>query len=142
MKAVNSYLNFKGNAEEAFNFYKSVFGGEFALVMRFKDIAEAGKMPPEVQEKIMHIALPLKNGSVLMASDAVGYMGKQFTEGNNYNICISPESMEEGEELFNDLSKGGKVGMNYEKQFWGAWHGQLTDKFGIHWMIDFDPKFQ
>ena len=103
MKAVNSYLNFKGNTEEAFNFYKSVFGGEFALVMRFKDTAEAGKMPPEVQEKIMHIALPLKNGSVLMASDAVGFMGQQFAEGNNYHICISPESKEAGEELFNDF---------------------------------------
>ena len=142
MKTVNIYLNFKGNTEEAFNFYKSVFGGEFSLVMRFKDTSEASKMPPEVQEKIMHIALPLKNGSVLMATDSLESMGQNLIEGNNYSICISPENMEEGETLFNALSKGGKVDLPYQKQFWGAWHGQLKDKFGIQWMIDFDAKFQ
>ena len=142
MKAVNTYLNFNGNTEEAFNFYKSVFGGEFALVMRFKETAEGAKMPPEVQDKIMHIALPLKNGSILMATDSLESMGQKVIEGNNYFICISPESVEEGEKLFKDLSAGGKVELDYQKQFWGAWHGQLTDKFGIQWMLDFDPKFQ
>ncbi|MEO7314366.1 MAG: VOC family protein [Ginsengibacter sp.] len=142
MKAVNTYLNFNGNTEEAFDFYKSVFGGEFSMVMRFKDTSEAGKMPPEAQDKIMHIALPLKNGSILMATDSLESMGRKLIEGNNYSICISPESMEEGETLFNALSKGGEIDLPYQKQFWGAWHGQLKDTFGIQWMIDFDPKFQ
>ena len=142
MKAVNTYLNFNGNSQEAFNFYKSVFGGEFSIVMRFKDTSEAANMPPEVQDKLMHIALPLKNGSILMATDALESMGQKLIEGNNCHIMISPDSVEEGDKLFKDLSAGGKVDMDYQKQFWGAWHGQLTDKFGIHWMIDFDPKFQ
>lgn len=142
MKAVNTYLNFNGNTEEAFNFYKTVFGAEFALVMRYKDTSEAAKMSSDDLDKIMHIALPLKNGSILMATDSLESMGRKLVAGNNYSICISPESMEEGETLFNALSKEGKVDIPYQKQFWGAWHGQLTDKFGIQWMIDFDPKFQ
>ena len=142
MKAVNPYLNFNGNTEEAFNFYKSVFGGEFAMVMRFKDTQEANKLPANEQEKIMHIALPLKNGSVLMATDAIESMGQKLEAGNNFHICISTESKEEGDKLFNALSVGGKVGLPYQKQFWGAWHGQFADKFGIQWMIDFDENYQ
>lgn len=142
MKAVNPYLNFNGNAEEAFNFYKSVFGGEFAMVMRFKEMPESEKIPSREAEKIMHIALPLKNGSILMASDALESMGQKLTGGNNFYICISTESKEEGNRLFDALSAGGKVGMPYEKQFWGAWHGQFADKFGINWMIDFDENYQ
>lgn len=142
MKAVNTYLNFNGNTEEAFNFYKSVFGGEFSMIMRFKDTSEAEKMPKDVLDKIMHISLPLKNGSILMATDALESMGQKLVKGNNYYICISPESLEEGEKLFKDLSAGGTIEVNYEKQFWGAWHGQITDKFGTQWMIDFDPNFQ
>jgi PhnB protein len=142
MKAVNPYLNFNGNTEEAFNFYKSVFGGEFAMVMRFKEMPESEKMPAGDAEKIMHIALPLKNGSVLMATDALECMGQKLTAGNNFYICISTESKEEGNKLFDALSAGGKVGMPYEKQFWGAWHGQFADKFGINWMIDFDENYQ
>ncbi|MEO6812487.1 MAG: VOC family protein [Ginsengibacter sp.] len=142
MKAVNPYLNFNGNTEEAFNFYKSVFGGEFAMVMRFKEMPESEKMPAGDAEKIMHIALPLKNGSILMATDALECMGQTLTAGNNFYICISTESKEEGNKLFDALSAGGKVGMPYEKQFWGAWHGQFADKFGINWMIDFDENYQ
>ncbi|MEO6845183.1 MAG: VOC family protein [Ginsengibacter sp.] len=142
MKGVNPYLNFNGNTEEAFNFYKSVFGGEFSLIMRFKDTQEASKLPANEQEKIMHIALPLKNGTILMGTDALESMGQKLTTGNNFYICVSTGSKEEGNEIFDALSVGGKIGIPYEKQFWGAWHGQFTDKFGIQWMIDFDENYQ
>ncbi len=142
MKAVNPYLNFNGNTEEAFNFYKSVFGGQFAMIMRFKDTQEASKLSASEQEKIMHIALPLKNGTILMATDALESMGQKLNAGNNFYICISPESKEEGNKLFDALSAGGKIEIPYQKQFWGAWHGQFTDKFGIQWMVDFDENFQ
>jgi PhnB protein len=136
MKVVNPYLNFNGNAEEAFNFYKSVFGGEFATLMRMKDAA--GMPVAEGQEeKIMHIALPLGNGQVLMASDA---NPATFKEGNNYYISLHTESEEEGKKLFDALSAGGKVNHPFEKQFWGSWHGNFVDKFGVRWMVNYDPQ--
>ena len=140
MKAVNTYLNFKGNTEEAFNFYKSVFGGEFANVTRFGNTPEADKVPEEDKNKIMHIALPLSNGSVLMATDALESMGHTLTPVNNYSICISTESKEETDKLFASLSAGGKVEMPPMQMFWGAYFGMFTDKFGIQWMLNYDPN--
>lgn len=140
MKAVNTYLNFKGNTEEAFNFYKSVFGGEFMNVTRFGNTPEADKVPEEDKNKIMHIALPLSNGSVLMATDALESMGHKLTPGNNYSICISTESKEETDKLFAGLSAGGKVEMPPMQMFWGAYFGMFTDKFGIQWMLNYDPN--
>jgi PhnB protein len=141
MKAVNPYLNFNGNTEEAFNFYKSVFGGEFFMLLRFKDTQEADKVAAGDAEKIMHISLPLKNGSVLMATDSLESMGQKLVAGNNFYVCISAESEGEGNQLFNALSEGGKIGSPFEKQFWGAWHGNFTDKFGIQWMVNFDEHY-
>jgi PhnB protein len=140
MKAVNPYLNFNGNSEEAFNFYKSVFGGEFLTVMRFKDTAEAQKLSADDGEKIMHIALPLGKNNVLMATDVLGSIGQKLVMGNNFYICIEAESEDEGRQLFEKLSEGGKAHHAFEKQFWGAWHGNLSDKFGVKWMVNFNPQ--
>jgi PhnB protein len=139
MKVVNPYLNFNGNTEEAFNFYKSIFGGEFGMVMRMKD-AQGMPVPEGQEEKIMHISLPLKSGQVLMASDNCN--DATFRTGNNYYISIHADSIEEGQQLFDALAAGGKVNHPYEKQFWNSWHGNLTDKFGTNWMVNYDPQLQ
>ncbi len=139
MKVVNPYLNFPGNTEEAFNFYKSVFGGEFSTVMHMKDVQ--GMPVPEGQEdKIMHIALPLDSGQILMASDNCNEA--TFKEGNNSYISIHADSVEEGQKLYDALSAGGKADHPFEKQFWGSWHGNLIDKFGINWMVNYDEPTQ
>ena len=141
MAKLNPYLNFPGNTEEAFNFYKSVFGGEFPAVMRYKDTAEAGKISAEDGEKIMHMALPIGDGNVLMGTDFLESMGDKLTMGNNISLSLSPTSEEEANKLFNGLSAGGKVTMPLAKTFWNAYFGMLDDKFGIHWMINYEyPK--
>lgn len=141
MSSMNPYLNFQGNAEEAFNFYKSVFGGEFQTVMRFGDMPGCDESPIAENEKnlIMHISLPVAGGA-LMASDAVESMGQNVSFGNNCYICISPASREESDRFFNGLSEGGKVEMPMSDTFWGAYFGTCTDKFGVQWMINFDSK--
>jgi PhnB protein len=143
MATINPYLNFKGNTEEAFNFYKTVFGGEFAALMRFKDIpaqegCDGAKLSENDLEKIMHVALPIGNGNVLMATDALESMGQKLTEGNNYSISVSAESKEEADKLFNGLAEGGKVEMPLGDAFWGAYFGMTQDKFGIRWMVNYD----
>ncbi|SMO53854.1 VOC family protein [Solitalea koreensis] len=140
MATINPYLNFNGNTEEAFNFYKSVFGGEFAVIQRFKDTPEADKVPDSEKEKIMHIALPIGNGNVLMATDALESMGHKTTLGTNFHLSISTNSEEETTKLFNALSAGGKVTVPLAQMFWGAFFGMCTDKFGIQWMVNFDTK--
>lgn len=141
MAAFNTYLNFPGNTEAAFNFYKSVLGGEFAAVMRFKDNPGSEKMPPNVQNMIMHIALPVGKGNMLMGTDVVeGQPGPKLQVGNNVSISISPESEAEAKQLFEGLSSGGTITVPYEKAFWGAWFGMFTDKFGIQWMVNYDEK--
>jgi PhnB protein len=141
MATINPYLNFPGTTEEAFNFYKSVFGGDFVMVQRFGDTPDGGKMPPEVKNKIMHISLPIGNGNILMATDAIEQMGHHVTAGNNFYICISPESKEEADRLYKGLSAGGKVGTALQDMFWGAYYGDFTDKFGIKWMVNYTyPK--
>lgn len=137
MKTVNPYLNFNGNAEAAFNFYKSVFGGEFATIMRMKD-APGMSFPEGTEEKIMHIALPLNNGQTLMASDNCD--PSTYHSGNNYYISIHADSEDEGRKPYDALAAGGKARHPFEKQFWGSWHGNLTDKFGINWMVNYDPQ--
>src|SRR6267154_1105010 len=109
MKAVNPYLNFPGNTEEAFTFYKSVFGGEFAVVQRFKDTPEAGTVPENLKDKIMHISLSIGKGNVLMATDALESMEHKVTPGTNFHLSISTDSEEETNKLFDGLSAGGKV---------------------------------
>jgi PhnB protein len=137
MVTINTYINYNGNAEEAFTFYKSVFGGEFAMVQRFKDTPESDKLSAEDREKIMHIALPIGN-DVLMATDAVESMGHKLEEGNNFHLTISPDSKEEAARLFNGLSAGGTVTMPLQDTFWGAYFGMLKDKFGIQRMVNYD----
>ena len=142
MPTINPYLNFNGNTEEAFNFYKSVFGGEFITLMRFKDAPEVDKIPPSDREKIMHVSLPIGQGNVLMATDALESCGHSLTPGNNFYICIAVESKEEAERLFSGLSEGGKIQMPLQDMFWGAYFGMFTDKFGIQWMVSYDHNQQ
>jgi PhnB protein len=141
MATINPYLSFMGNTEEAFNFYKSVFGGEFTGIQRFKDIPEGDKMSAEDQEKIMHVALPIGGGNVLMGTDTLESMGHSLTVGTNISLSISAESKEEAEQIFNGLSEGGKVEMPLADAFWGAYFGMFADKFGVQWMVNYDyPK--
>lgn len=137
MKTVNPYLNFPGTAEAAFNLYKSVFGGEFTTVQRFKDSPEGGRVSADEGDKIMHISLPIGKENILMATDALESMGHPLTTGNNFHITIEAESEEEANKLFNGLSGGGKVTMPLAKTFWGAYFGMLNDKFGVQWMINY-----
>ncbi len=140
MATFNPYLSFPGNTEEAFNFYKSVFGGEFTTLQRFKDTPEAGKIPEKDKNKIMHVALPIGKGNVLMATDALESMGQKLTPGNNFYISINAESKEETERLFNKLSAGGKIELPLQDTFWGAYFGMFRDKFGIQWMVNYDKQ--
>jgi PhnB protein len=142
MATINPYIHFKGNTEEAFNFYKSVFGGEFAAVMRYKDVSqmegcEGTQVAEKDLEKIMHIALPLGNDNVLMANDVLESMGK-VSEINNFSLSVSGESKEDADRLFGGLSEGGKVEMPLADAFWGSYFGMLEDKFGIRWMVSYD----
>lgn len=142
MAGINPYLNFSGNTEAAFNFYKSVFGGEFLALMRFKDNAECAQMAESDKDRIMHIALPIGNGNVLMGTDALESMGQKLTFGNNFYICLSPESKEEAERLFNGLSAGGRIEMPLQDMFWGAYYGSFADKFGVQWMVNYEKNRQ
>lgn len=137
---INPYLNFEGNTEDAFNFYKSVFGGEFVNVTRFRDTPESARVPDNEKDKIMHIALPIGGGDVLMGTDALESMGHKLTVGNNMSLTITAESKEDADRFYKGLSAGGKNLMPMADQFWGAYFGMVTDKFDIHWMISFDPK--
>lgn len=139
MALINPHINFNGNAEEAFNFYKSVFGGEFAKVMRLKDLASP-EFPVAENDahKILHIALPIGN-NVLMGNDVPEFMGKVNENENRSKISVSTESREEADNLFNGLSAGGTVEMPIADSPWGSYFGMFRDKFGIEWMIDFDP---
>jgi PhnB protein len=139
MAIINPHINFNGNAEEAFNFYKSVFGGEFAKIMRFKDLASA-EFPVSENEanKIMHIALPIGK-SVLMANDVPEILGRTNENENRSKIVISAESKEEADKLFNGLSAGGQIEMPIADSPWGSYFGMFRDKYGIEWMVDYDP---
>jgi PhnB protein len=140
MAILNTYLNFQGNAEEAFNFYKSVFGGEFSAIIRFKDMPAAGKVAPGEEDKLMHVALPVGNGNTLMATDLLESHGHTLKTGNNYTISLSPASMDEANHFFNGLSAGGKVMVPLKKEMWGAYFGMFFDKFGVQWMVNYDER--
>ncbi|MDB5111223.1 MAG: hypothetical protein JWR67_2337 [Mucilaginibacter sp.] len=136
MAVLNYYLNFKGNTEEAFNFYKSVFGGEFKGLQRYKDAPDSDKLSAEDREKLMHIALPI-GGNILMGTDALESMGHYLIEGNNFYLSVGTESEEEADRIFNGLSAGGEVTMSLQKTFWGDYFGMLKDRFGIQWMVSY-----
>ena len=142
MPTLNPYVNFKGNTEEAFNFYKSVFGGEFSSLVRFKDTPEAHRVPANEQNMLMHIALPIGNGNMLMGTDALDSMGHTITQGDNMSLSINTESREEADRLFNGLSSGGKVEVPMSQMFWGDYFGMFKDRFGLQWMISYsgNPK--
>ena len=141
MAKINPHINFNGNAEEAFTFYKSVFGGEFAMVMRFSALSSP-EFPVAEHEanKIMHIALPI-GSSVLMGNDVPEILGKTNENENRSKIAISAESKEEADQLFNGLSKDGAVEMPISNSSWGSYFGMFRDKYGIEWMVDYDPKY-
>jgi PhnB protein len=142
MAQINPYIHFNGNAEEAFTFYKSVFGGEFAMVSRFKDFPfPEHPVSDNEANKIMHIALPIGKSNVLMASDTPEFMGKHNENETRSKISISAESKEEADKLFNGLSAGGIIEMPIDNSPWGSYFGMFRDKYGIEWMVDFDPKF-
>ena len=142
MASYHPYLNFAGNAEEAFNFYKTVFGGEFSAVMRFTDMEGCSEMPlsDTDKNKIAHISLPLENGTILMASDSLEAFGQKLNVGNNTYTCIVPDSRDDADRIFNGLSDGGKVEMPMADMPWGDYWGCFADKFGVQWMISHANK--
>ncbi len=142
MAQINPHINFNGNAEEAFTFYKSVFGGEFSKIIRFKDISsDEFPVPEKEANKIMHIALPVGK-NFLMANDVPEIMGKTNENENRSKISISSKSKKEADKLFNGLSAGGQIEAPIGDSPWGSYFGMFRDKYGIEWMVDFVPKNQ
>jgi len=140
MSNINPHINFNGNAEEAFNFYKSVFGGAFTKIIRFKDLSIPGHPIPENEaNKIMHIALPIGNTS-LMANDVPDFLGRVSENENRSKIFVSTESKEEADKIFNGLSAGGSVEMPIDESPWGTYFAMFRDKYGIEWMVEFESK--
>ena len=138
MTTINPYLTFNGNCEEAFNFYKSVFGGEFDYMGRYKEMPSETPVPDAEKEKIMHMSLPISKETVLMGSDSSEAFGGPAQAGDNFCISINTSTKEETTRVFNGLSAGGEVKMPLGDTFWGSFFGMFTDKYGIHWMVGND----
>lgn len=139
MPSVSPYLNFSGDCENAFNFYQSVLGGEL-FISRFDEMPDDDSAPPvDDPSKIMHVSLALADGQVLMGSDVPPSMGS-VTAGNNIHVSYSPEGSEEGKRVFDGLAEGGQVTMPYQRMFWGADYGMCTDRFGVHWMVNYQEE--
>jgi len=140
MATLNPYLTLNGNCEEAFNFYKSVFGGEFRQFSRFSDMPPMPGFPDSAKNKILHVALPISNETILMGSDANPMMGTPAI-GQHMSLSIGAQSKEEADKIFNGLAAGGKITMPIANTFWNAYFGMLGDKFGFTWMVNYDlPK--
>ena len=140
MRTINPWINFNGNAEEAFTFYRSVFGGDFSKIMRFKDLSSPEfSIGEKDANKIMTIALPVGKHNVLMANDVPEFMGRVNEKENRSKISISAESREEANRLFNGLSAGGEIEGPMDDSPWGTYAGMFRDKFGIEWIVEFDP---
>jgi PhnB protein len=138
MALINPYIHFNGNAEEAFTFYKSIFGGEFTKIMRYKDLSSAESPIAENDaNRLMHVVLPIGKSSMLTGSDVLGIMGEVTENDNRNTISISAESREEADKLFNGLSEGGKIEMPIADGPFGAYFGMFADKYGIQWMVNF-----
>jgi PhnB protein len=139
MASVSIYLNFMGNAEEAFNHYKKVFGTEFSSpLMRMKDIPPNPAAPPLLEKEkdmVMHVALPILGGTQIMATDMLESLGHKLVEGNNFTISLNPDTKEEADRLYSELSAGGKDSVAPHDEFWGYW-GTCKDRFGIRWMFN------
>ena len=142
MRTINPWINFNGNAEEAFTFYKSVFGGEFTKIIRFQDLASP-EFPVAENEanKIMHIALPIGKSNVLIANDVPEFMGRVNESENRSKIVVSAESKKEADQIFNGLSAGGDVEGPIGDGPWGTYAGMFRDKYGIEWIVEFDPNY-
>ena len=138
MSTINPYLNFRDKTEAAFNFYKSIFGGEIITMMRYKDSPEGGKVQAADADKIMHATIKLDNGLTLMATDVLDYMGHQFIDGNNFSLSVDADTQPEADKIFNGLATNGKITMGLQKTFWGAYFGMLVDPFGVQWMVNYD----
>ena len=140
MAKVNAYLTFNGNCEAAFQFYQSVFGGEFQHIGRFGDMPSSDGNPISEADKnkIMHVSFPISQETVLMGSDTTDSTASQLNMGNNISLSINTDSKEEADRLFNGLSDGGQITMPIAETFWGAYFGMWTDKFGISWMVNYD----
>ncbi len=142
MTKVNAYITFNGNCEEAFHFYKSVFGGEFQYLGRYKDVPPTDRQTfgLENDEKIMHVSLPISKETILMGCDSTQADGQETIFANNISLSIDTDNKEEANRLFNELSIGGQIKMPMSQTFWGAYFGVLTDQFGINWMINCDSN--
>ncbi len=142
MRTINPWINFNGNAEEAFTFYKSVFGGDFVKITRFKDLSSP-EFPVEEKDanKIMTIALPIGKHNMLMANDVPEFMGRVNENENRSKISISAESREEADKIFSGLSAGGNIEGPMDDSPWGTYAGMLRDKYGIEWIVEFDPSY-
>lgn len=140
MAEVQAYLTFDGTCEAAFNFYKSVFGGDFTYMGRFKEMPsqEGKKVSPEIGELIMHVSYPIGKNTVIMGSDSSEEFGHTTIQGNNFSLSVNADSEEEAQRIFSALANGGTITMPLNKTFWGALFGMLIDPFGIQWMINFD----
>lgn len=139
MPTVNPYLIFDGTCEQAFEFYRSVFGGEFGDINRFSESPPGVPSDPGDADRLMHVSLPLGDGQVLMGSDRQSSM-PAGTLGDSVALSVSPDAADEGRRLFEALSSGGQVTMPYERQFWGADYGMCTDRFGVNWMVNYTPS--
>ena len=143
MALINPHINFNGNAEEAFEFYKSVFGGEFSKVVRLKDLASADfEVAANDADKIMHIALPIGKNNRLIGNDVPEFLGRVDENENRSKISISAESKDEADHLFNGLSVGGSIEVPMNDSPWGSYFGMFRDKYGIEWIVDFDLEYQ
>lgn len=142
MRTANPWINFNGNAEEAFTFYRSVFGGEFTKIIRFKDLSGPGFQVAENEaNKLLHISLPIGKHNVLIANDVPEVMGRVNESENRSKISVSAESREEADKIFNGLSAGGEVEGPIGKSPWGTYAGMFRDKYGIEWIVEFDPAY-
>lgn len=140
MANINPYIHFNGNTEEAFNFYKSVFGGEFKNITRFKDLAIDAPIADAEADKIMNIILPIGASSFLMGSDVPSFMGQVNESENRSKIVVNADTKEEADRLFNGLSSGAEVEVPINSSPWGSYFGMLRDKYGIEWMVNFEEK--
>jgi PhnB protein len=143
MATTNTYLNFNGNCEDAFGFYKNVFGGDFTYMGRFGEMppSEEHPIPDSDKNLIMHVSLPIGN-SILMGSDCGGEWAPSFKQGNNFSVSVTADSKDEADRIFNGISDGGQVTMPMNQTFWGDYFGMSTDKFGVNWMISFNAQRQ
>ena len=139
MTTVNAYLTFNGECKQAFEFYKSIFGGEFDFIGTFGDMPPQEGMPPmsdEMKQRIMHVSLPISTETRLMGSDTGGEWGASHQVGNNISMSVNTKDKTEAERIFNALAEGGNITMPIADTFWEAYFGMLTDKFGIHWQVN------